>query len=969
MRWALIVALLSSSSVAEAESVGDFVFGAIKEMAASNERARRPGPSASGRTETTLLVIASRDNPQEAVALAESYASTIGATAVIQSQNGRYAIVAGTLNRDKAKPNVEALKALHLIPQDSFLSEGRNLEHVVWNSFDGGDSLDLMTKPVYRQSVQRLQTAFSRLGLYHGPVDGLVGPSTGDAFSAYVDRYGLPFGEMIDTYALSSIEQTAADGFRNSAERSIAQVRGFQDASTYQESEAGGFPTAMAFSEARALGFQTQRDWDSATSGGFSRNDEYVRARAGGFTTAAEYRSAQQAGFDTARENEAFRQSGFSIPEEFREAQDKGFKDKASYQKAEVEALQATRREAQDLLSDADAFLRVTPQTSNLLDIAAEAAVLKGGMASTSTTELAATILRLRTALGNAPGFTIFETARGEERVKLAATQKIELQNELEATRTKISAWVAANLASPKLSGVVAELKLLTDDAKSNDLDVLSAARERAASAIQKQGLASEIALLTRREVPKLTDGAGSLPQAVSITAANAILLQGEPEDVVVLYNASPRAPSIGRNLVGAFTFRTGKASLCLNGIAHTPGLERAIADLLVRFDGREVAVSSSPCQPVDVSSRDLLLIQRRAFLVSPPSVAVPFLEALDNGSLRIFDVLPFADVAKRMEDERVLSETIGDDVVAGRRNGYGALLLAKGKAAICAAVSEDRAAHREMLAQVAHYAQIEIDQFPTTRFASTEETFLAAKAEECRLAYGSEQSLKLLADGLQRDGRAASFVPLWYERKALDSTVAKLVKMQQEELRQSEERRVSAEGERSIAQRAADTKAQTREARETELQALNRAEAAGLLNVFSEGLKKRMIEQPGVMIDGEEGEISAMLAGLFPEVESWRRALPEQDWRPIAVDVSVADYGMARWNDRSLQAIALKARVQIVSRERGKYDEVCFLLATIVDSEFKRYRDPFEATCDDKAQDLDRWKVGHSLESRWLLQ
>lgn len=969
MRWAVVAALLSSASVAEAESSRDFVFGVIKEMAASTERARRNSPPASRRTETPWLVIASRQDPQEAVALAESYGPTIGATAVIQSRNGRYAIVAGTLNRDKAKPNVEALKALHLIPEDSFLSDGQNLERVVWNSFGDGDSFDLMTRPAYRQSVQRLQAAFSRLGLYQGPVDGLIGPSTGEAFSAYVDRYGLPFGDVVDTYTLSSIEQTATDGFRNNAERSLAQARGFQDAVTYQEAEAGGFPSAMAFSEARALGFQTQRDWDQATSGGFRRSDDYVRAKAGGFTTASEYRSAQQDGFESAREHEAFRQSGFSSSQEFREAQSRGFKDKATYQKAQAEALKTTRREAQDLLSDADAFLRLNPQTPNLLDIAAEAATLKGGMGAGSTTDLAATILRLRTALANSPGFAVFETARGEERVKVAATRKTELQAELEATRTQLAAWVAANLTSPKLPSVVAELKLLTDDAKSDDLDVLSTARERATSAIQKQGLASEIALLTHKDASKPAESVGPLPQAVSITAANAVLLQGTPDDVIVLYNTSPRAPSLARNLVGAFTFRTGKASLCLNGVAQTPALERALTSELSRFDGRELVVSASPCGPMDVSNRDLLLIQRRAFLAAPPSVALPFLEALESASLRVFDVMSFADVAKRMNDERTLSDTIRDDVAAGRRNGYGALLLAKGKAAICAAVSEDEAAHEEMLRQVARYARTEIDRIPTTRFASLDETFLAAKAEECRLLYGSEHSLKLLAEGLLRDGREASFVPLWYERRALESNVAALVTARQEALRQAEERRVAAEGERSVAQRVADTQAQTREAREAELRARYGAEAAALLNQFSEGLRKRVIEQPGVVTEGEEGKVSAELASLFPEMEAWRRGLPEQDWRPIAVDMTIADYGTAQWNDRSLEAIAMEARVQIVSRERGKYDEACFLLATIVDGEFQRYRDPFEAPCDEKDRDLDRWKVGHGLESHWLAQ
>ncbi len=34
---------------------------------------------------------------------------------------------------------------------------------------------------------------------------------------------------------------------------------------------------------------------------------------------------------------------------------------------------------------------------------------------------------------------------------------------------------------------------------------------------------------------------------------------------------------------------------------------------------------------------------------------------------------MPFRDVAKRMDEERLLSDTIRDDVAGERRNGYGA--------------------------------------------------------------------------------------------------------------------------------------------------------------------------------------------------------------------------------------------------------------------------------------------------------
>jgi hypothetical protein len=80
------------------------------------------------------LVFASRQNVDEAIGLARRFGSDFGPPAVMSSNNGWYAVVAGPIS----VPDVEALKKrladLWWPPKDSFLSKGERLQERVWEA-------------------------------------------------------------------------------------------------------------------------------------------------------------------------------------------------------------------------------------------------------------------------------------------------------------------------------------------------------------------------------------------------------------------------------------------------------------------------------------------------------------------------------------------------------------------------------------------------------------------------------------------------------------------------------------------------------------------------------------------------------------------------------------------------------------------------------------------------------------------
>ncbi len=956
----LLTGALASPAKAEGNFAG-FIGAVLREMATEGERPVPRRNAAPARrapvSDKRWLVIASREGPEEAVALAESFGPTLGPTLVMLSRNGRYAVLAGTLAKDRAKINLETLKAIRLIPQDSFLSDGRNLERVVWHSFPENSSLDLMTRPAYRQSVRRLQASFHRLGLYDGPVDGLIGVSTADAFARFETRFGTPGGERLDDYALARIEETAVDGFGSPTERMAAQAGGFADAASFGEARAGGFPSASSFNEARAMGFRTRQDFDDAVAGGFRSSDEFVRARAGGFQSASAFSEARREGFDTAREFKAFRASGFRDASAFREAARAGFGDEASWRAARAKALKDARETADARLSDADAFLRLNPGSANLLSIAKAAAELKAASGTSDPDAVTAATARLGDALAAEGGFAAFAAQRAAEREAAENLRRDELRTVLERDRAGLSAWVAAHLTAPALPDVVAELDRLGRDRESPEIATLDEAHRRVGALLREKGLEAQVELLQRpAAVSPQAEAGGALAKAVVRTPLNAVLLEGGREEVVVLYNADPRAPSLSRNLRGDFSFRTGTAALCTLGVERTAALRGALEAALAPSGAQTLDLAEADCASRDLAERDLLILERGRFLDAPTAFAVPVLEALEAGRLRPYPALAFAELRGRVEADEALAGEIERDLQGGGRAGFGAVLARRG--AVCAVEAEPPALHEPTLREVARLAHRGAGELPI-RPMSAEDAFQAARRGECGAIYAEGPTLASVREALLRENETVAVAPVWLAPKAIEERRATLAQEEDARRASAEARRLAADAERADAERTRQRLAEGAEARERELRARHATEAATLLNRFAP-LIEHFVRGDGLPADRNR------LAALFPQFAAWRDGLSADAWEPIETKSTLVDYGMARWQGRAVEAVALETRVRTQSRERGAYADHCFRFAVVADAEFSMDRDPLETDCDAGEEDLGKWALGHELASRW---
>lgn len=944
---AALLAAVCLPAVGSASSLFDLI-----QIIQNGQQMTRPMAFRPPQSNAFWLVVSSRPTEGEAIALAQSYAPTLGPTLVVHSRNGVFAVVAGTLYQDKAKSNLTTLKELYIIPQDSFLSRGDGLDGLVWMSYQRGASFDFATQPNYLRVVQRLQAAMSKLGLYSGPVDGLIGPTTVKAFRAYLARFDLQPGEVLTDYSLAEIERNAGDGFHSDQERNAARALGFTDAQSFNDARSGGFTSASAFAQAKSMGFMTQRDYEAALSAGFRSRNEYESAQTGGFAAADEYRAALQFGIQTRAELVGYRASGFSDPAAYRDAKQKGFSDKASYDKSEARKLKAARAAATALLSDAETFLKLNPQTSNLVEIAAQAAALNAQVQTDSTDALNSSALRLSNLLMAVPGYSEFSASRDKERAREIEKRKAEIFAELQAERQALKHWMSSHLTSAKLPEVVQEVKALDEITDTNDLDTLADAREGVRAMIARQALADEL------DTGKAADSQESKGATYAVTELNKALLRGPLEDVVVLYNAGPKAPSLLRTISGQFSLTKNQAWICLFGPERTPALDRALLGAIDPLGGKAINVKSE-CGTNDLESADLFLVQRKVFLEAPPTLQAAYLEAMGAKTIRVFDPIHFDDIKARMDADQTLAVKIAQDVSSGMREGYGGILLTSSSDRICSVIDGNAAVHGATIGKLADFAGM---SGSTVSYPSIDKAYEDVRHEQCRVLYASAANLKASSEALARDGVQFAFAPVWLDNSEAATDAAKLDAAKQAAIKAAEAKRVAADEEKKIAaKREADEK-NSKSARQLDLRQKNGPAATALLNLFSEGLKRTVLGST----DKSNTSSGINMETLFPDFAKWNAGLSQDNWKATDATSEVQDYGTVNWKGRNLDGIVIKATVKMASAERGQYKDECFLFGAVVDHEFEMIRDPYESKCND-TQTSTRWAAGHELKSLWV--
>jgi hypothetical protein len=864
------------------------------------------------KSELRWLVISSRPTLPEAIAVAQSFSGTLGSLIIAQSTNGRYAIIAGSLDTSKAKANLEALKSIKLIPADSFLSLGDSFTYV-WGNQDY--TLQFVYQPRLRETVQRLQAAFARLNLYDGAIDGAIGPGTTAAFREYSKKYGNVATEVIDPYTLSAIEQVAVDGFASEAERQLAREGGFSDADSFHDAQKRGFQTSDAQQRAKLIGLSTYAELDAFDKSGFSTKVEFEKAKADGFSNKQQYDEHAQAAFRTAS------------------------------------------ADAKVLIDDAEAFLRINSKAPNIVEIASLVGRLKETIAGRSYEPVIEATTALSNSLMQLDGFAAFQEASSDERRRKRDDEVSTLSADLQARTRASRTWIAQHLSNPASADLADEIKTIESGGVQTDPEALRGQLSRLNELMRRWKVKAEIDVIMASGGKSESTPGDSSEFHIDRTPENKFLLDGDGQERVFLYNSSPEAPSIIRNLVGNFLFEGKVATVCaMPSLSNAE--RRALLGVLAPFEANRLEIMPT-CTAGAMKTSDLVVIQRREFLKSEPSLVVATLGLVKTGELRRFDPVSYTSIVDKITAEEKERTQIADDVKTGARSGFGALITPDGRSRICMVVADGKV-HSAMVSRIQDFLRSEdLGEFDTSN-VDAETAFRSLQRQDCRVVYASQGDLKTISSALTDDNRSFAFLPVWFDQEEVARVSSKLGEQEKLITEEREKKRLEVEEQERLRADKEQRRQTEAAAIETELRAKNGPEARGLQTQIADGLK-------ALIMNPEPTASAASVAkDLFPKLDNWQGGLENDHWQADGLSTEIADYGVAEWKGRSIKAIVVEAKVNLVSRERGERQQQCFLLGVLSDEEFNMFRDSTEYPCTDGEPEIAKWKTGHRMVSKW---
>ena len=448
-----------------------------------------------------------------------------------------------------------------------------------------------------------------------------------------------------------------------------------------------------------------------------------------------------------------------------------------------------------------------------------------------------------------------------------------------------------------------------------------------------------------------------SAPPAVKLptTEKNRFLVEGDLDDVEILYNASSKAPHIAQNLRGDFVFSQNEARICLFG-QNPDGLALTAKQAVsAKADPRQIAVTVEPCNSEDLLSYDIVATQRNAFLRSKRDDALALIKTIEDDDYRKFAEVTAADLKKAADAEHAQIEKNKANIADGAPDGFGVVLLKTGSANLCLAVEKAEVpSHQQLLLRAEDKLNLEMQTAVVIKDTTIDDAFINIQKRQCGGVYASAADLKALTDALARNDIPYAVSSLWNLPADVEREDAAL----------AEKARIAAVEEQERKQRNEDLK-RLQEQRAKDLSDTQKEQQEALRQKFGDSAK--------AAADALSSEIAAwtkdqsgQIAGLYPKYAAWLTDKLADHWEFMTIDTEVQDFGTSPFKSRALDTIFARITLHLRNRMLGEYKDFCFIFGRINDTEFSMWREPAFAKCDDEAA-ISTWQTGHQFKSEWL--
>ena len=616
----------------------------------------------------------------------------------------------------------------------------------------------------------------------------------------------------------------------------------------------------------------------------------------------------------------------------------------------------AKLKTARVFLEDVQALVSTERTVLPIPAIASEAANLQLALSKFDENNALRSMNKLKELLQPVQGFDEFL----QNRVTARYQEELETLNVATSEGAKhirfIDQYMKANLGDTKTGSLTALREQIDQAITRQAIDGISNTNIAFQDYPNRNGLQTQYAEFIKHLPPVSSPPSDSLDELIKrlgISDTSKYLIVGSADQVVLLYNASPSAPTIWKNVRGDFVYQDDSTSVCFAQASADLALVRFVERTL-RHDGAiRLNTVLNLCElSKTLASIDIIAFQRGELLKERENYIATLVRLVEENTFRQYSML--SDYSNETHRRERLSLEIESDLERNARQGYGVLAVSE-TPALCLIPPANADQLVGLKALVTRERDLIDPNFTADlQFVPTSPdlAFRAMQRRQCGYAIGDSTVLSPLMNALRRDQIRYSFSSVWFD--------AQQVKQVTFDEQDAENRRIQIEAEKDRQRQAEIKLEQDRLAKKqqakTEQEAALRAKNGGRARVLMSGiadLVKNLAERR--VQDNHFGMYSTWLDRRFAD-----------QWESYKVDSVVADFGIVQWNGRPIDAIIVQSAIFQKNRILGKYDTTCFMFGLIDDAEFAMQRELLSVPCESGAKVVATWKTGNKFQSQW---
>ena len=618
---------------------------------------------------------------------------------------------------------------------------------------------------------------------------------------------------------------------------------------------------------------------------------------------------------------------------------------------------------AKALIEDATSFLKANPSNPKLLDFAGQINGLNSALADGDPAKIKNLMQNLAADLRQEPAYATLEDKRLKQQQADAEHYLPELVKIAKQEEAFIRYYVTNNPTARQTNTFIPLIKEIVAGLAAPDLGKLRDLTSKVEVIIREAGLADDFAksknLLTDLSQPRPND-ASSQPGMLQKTVKNTFLLDGDIRDFILIYNSSPKAPHITKNLRGQFDFEGGEVKACL----YQPGFDKSQISLLrqklLEYKLQKIEVDSSECPRNSLVDYDVVAVERGQFAKLKDEISIVLYGELEADRFKHLLTITAAQRDQLSAAQLNTRARIRADIESGSKEGYGIVFVGVQAPTVCIVVSDQVKGHKQLLLDNIERLTSELNFTSLISKSSLDDAYKALQRNECEAVYSSAKELTNLVTALKKDETGYSVSSVWNSDAEIDKADKSVQEKELADATQATKNRNKEKADLDLKNSLRDAANTNKKKQQADLQTQFGKIAAASAASIADDIRK--------ITEGNADWQASNAYAQFPTFVSLYRDLVQNRWELQSLNSEVADYGRAQWKDRYMETSFAKVSMRLRNRILGEYKDVCFVFGRMKDAEFAMWRDTVNIPCERDAQ-LEPWKKVRGFQSQWLVQ